>query len=81
MNKSLLLVLSWVSWVSREPSQITFAVRGGYMVSKMLTYVYIESVDPFENVYINKNPDQGRADYPHLLLLPPPPPPKKITTL
>ena len=25
------------------------------MVSKMLTYVYIGSVGPFENVYINKN--------------------------
>ena len=39
----------------REPSQITFALRGGQVVSKMLTYVYIGSVGPFENVYINKN--------------------------
>ena len=38
----------------REPSQITFALRGTYMVSKMLTYVYIGSVGPFENVYVNK---------------------------
>ena len=40
--------------IIREPSQITFAVRGGQVVSKMLTYVYIGSVGPFENVYINK---------------------------
>ena len=38
----------------REPSQITFALRGTYMVSKMLTYVYIGSMGPFKNVYINK---------------------------
>ena len=38
----------------REPSQITFAFRGGQVVSKMLTYVYIGSVGPFRNVHINK---------------------------
>ena len=34
---------------------MTFALKGGYVVSKMLTYVYIGSVGPFENVYISKN--------------------------
>ena len=33
---------------------MTFALKGGYVVSKMLTYVYIGSVGPFENVYISK---------------------------
>ena len=31
-----------------------FEIRGGQMVTKMLTYVYIGSVGPFENVYVNK---------------------------
>ena len=39
--------------ILREPSQITFALRGGQVVSKMLTYVYIGSVGPFENIYVN----------------------------
>ena len=34
---------------------MTFALKGGYVVKKMLIYVYIGSVGPFENVYINKN--------------------------
>ena len=44
----------YISGPIREPSQIKFAVRGGKMVSKMLTYIYIWSVGPFENVNVNK---------------------------
>ena len=32
-----------------------FALRGGLVVSKMLTYVYIASMGHFENVYLNND--------------------------